>query len=83
MAENDFTKPGFWPHFVGFSRKNSKKHRVHYIFFSEDPQNSLNQIFRIGPDPVSSENREIAIVCVFPIRKWDLLTLGVWGAFPS
>ena len=47
-AGNWFTKPGFWEHFVSFLEKKAK-HRVHQIFFSHDPGNLLNLIFRDWP----------------------------------
>ena len=29
VAENSFTKPGFWEHFVDFSQEKTAKHRIH------------------------------------------------------
>ena len=29
VAENSFTKPGFWEHLVDFSQEKTAKHRVH------------------------------------------------------
>ena len=42
MVEIFFTKPGFWDNFVGLGR-------VHSIFFSPDPGNLLNLLFRDWP----------------------------------
>ena len=46
---------GFWEHFVSFPPPPKKKagDRVHLRFFSPDPGNLLNLIFRDWPDLVS------------------------------
>ena len=48
VAENWFTKPGFWEHSVNFPRKNSKR-QSSLNFFSPDPRNLLNLIFPDWP----------------------------------
>ena len=53
VAENWFTKPRCWEHFVCFS-----KHRVHWIFFSLDPGNLLNLSFLgWGPQDNNKDKR--------------------------
>ena len=47
VAENVFTKPGFWEHFVDFPRKQQTQSSLN--FFSRHPGNLLNLIFRDWP----------------------------------
>ena len=53
VTETWSTTPGCWEHFCDFLRKNSQTQILPHCCFSQDPPNSLNLIYRIGPDATS------------------------------
>ena len=57
-AENLFTKPGFWEHFVDFSQEKHQNTKFTKFSSVRTPEIFWIWFFGIGPDPASSEQKE-------------------------
>ena len=82
VAKNSFAKLGFWGIFCcQFYPGKTAKHRVHSIFFSPDPRNLLNQIFRDWPR--SDEFWRTLILLYTPTRKDHIHKFQFRNSFPE
>ena len=56
LAEDSFSKPGFWEHLVDCTWKNTQKKTESLLcFLQSGPWTFTKSTLRVDPDPVSSE----------------------------
>ena len=70
MAERWLTKPGFWEHFVSFSRKNSKTQSSLNLLQSGPRESSKSDFSGLAPI------RRFLTYCRFRRESWDATNVG-------